>query len=175
MRRFLITGLPRIRSAWLAALFSDREVSCFHDGIHHGGVDGLLAKVDASEAAFTGLIDPAAACVYPRQALAMFGQSPIVVVMRDPADCRNGFERWFGRELANWDEMVKNLEWFMQEHARKFYAIDYASLDDHAAVSEMFKICTGLTLDRHRFDLFNTLKIEQHHGKAAQAFAQMCH
>lgn len=175
MKRFLVTGLPRMRSAWLAALFSSDQVQCFHDAIHHGGVDRMLADISASKAQIVGLLDPSAASVYPRDALAIFGNDPIVVVFRDERECRTGLEKWMGQYLTHWDELVKHCQWFLKAVDRKFYAIEYATLDDYEAVAEMYRICTGLTLDRHRFDLFNTLKIEQHYGKAAQAAASLRH
>lgn len=164
-----------MRSAWLAALFSSDQVQCFHDAIHHGGVDRMLETITQSSAKIVGLIDPAAASVYPRDALAIFGNDPIVVVFREEQACRDGLTKWFGKELTHWDDLLKHLEWFLQKTDRKFYAIDYDSLDDYVAVAEVYRICTGLELDKHRFDLFNTLKIEQHYGKAAQAAAALRH
>jgi hypothetical protein len=173
MKRFLITGLPRIRSAWLAALFSGDKVQCFHDAIHHGGVDRMLETIEQSTAPVVGLIDPGAASVYPRDALAVFGSSTIIMVFRNEEESRAGLARWFGKDLTHWDDLVKNHGWFMTQATKQFYAIDYVSLDDYAAVAEVYRICTGMTLDKHRFDLFNTLKIEQHYGKAAQAAAAL--
>lgn len=175
MRRFLITGLPRMRSAWLAALFSSDQVRCFHDAVHHGGVERMLAELQSTNAPVLGLIDPAAATVYPRDALAIFSDDPVVVVFRDEEESRIGLERWFGQRLVGWDGLLKNREWFLHELSGKFYAIDYAHLDDYDAVAEMYHICTGLPLDRHRFDLFNTLKIEQHHAKAERASHLLAH
>lgn len=175
MKRFLITGLPRIRSAWLAALFSGPGVECYHDAIHHGGVDKMLEAITRSKAPYVGLIDPSAASVYPRDALAVFEKWPIVMVFRNEEDCRTGLANWVGSTLTNWGALVNNHEWFLGQVESRVYAVEYDSLDSHGVVAEIYRCCTGLVLDKHRFDLFNTLKIEQHYGKAARAASLLRH
>lgn len=169
MKRFLITGLPRMRSAWLAALFSSDRVRCFHDAAQFGlSVPAMLTAVAESDAEVTGLIDPGAAVIYPRLAWELFCESPIFIVRRNQDDARGSFEKFLGMSLPNWDVGLTNYEWLINgppNGLNKFNWVDYESLDDFEVVSWMHQTCTGRLLDRHRFDLFNTLKIEQHYSK----------
>lgn len=167
-QRFLITGFPRMRSAWLAALFSSDLVHCFHDAAHHGSVTGMLNEVVKSTSQIVGLCDPSAACVYPQLAIKLFAESPIVIVRREADDAKQALETWAGMEMKNWHELGANYDWFARSAAHACW-IDYADLDDYFVVSELYRHCTGLLLDKHRFDLFNTLKIEQHREKAILA------
>lgn len=171
--KFLITGYPRMRSAWLAALFSSDRVLCFHDGAHHGGVAQLLHSVGiAKDHEAVGLFDPCAACVYPRKALELFNGHQIVVVRRDESDSRRALEAWCGHSLPNWGELRANYQHFTDVAPRSLEWIDFEALDDFTAVSNLYRICTGgLSLDRRRFDLFNTLRIDQHRDKAIRAAA----
>lgn len=144
--RYLITGLPRMRSAWLAALFE-----CAHDAAVSGIPDG-------------GLCDPCAACLYPRKALEYFTGSPIVIVRRDEAESRESFERWVGAGVTQWVAMTENLKWFAQHS--KHIEVPYADLNDYGKVAAMYHYCTGNDLQKKRFEFFDVLRIEQHKQKA---------
>lgn len=173
--KFLITGLPRIRSAWLAALFSTDNVRCFHDPVHHGGPDRMMDAFLACQLAHVGICDPAAACAYPELALRVFHNHPIILIRRDEDDCRAGLENWIGAKLTHWDEILKNYRWFLNHPTRHFMWIRYEDLDNFEVVSQLFLLCTGQKLDIDRFALFNTLKIEQHYEKAAIAARSLKH
>lgn len=173
--RFLITGLPRIRSAWMAALFSSDRVRCFHDAVHHGGVEKMLEQIQSCSAPIVGLIDPSAASVYPRSVLAMFDRCPIILINRHEEDCRTGLEKWTGWKLGHWDDVVAAHKWFLEQLGPRLVWVDYDDLDDFDTVAEIYRVCTGLQLDKDRFDLFNTLKIEQHFGKAEVALLALTH
>ncbi len=173
--RFLITGLPRMRSAWLAALFSSDAVRCFHDAVHHGGINKMLELIKNCKSPHVGLCDPAAACVYPRLALESFQNDRIIVVRRHEEDCQLGLERWAHAPMSCWDELVENHRWFRDQAGDRFLWVEYEDLDNFGTVSEVFRLCTGLALDKERFDLFNTLQIEQHYAKAASAAALLKH
>lgn len=172
-RRFLVTGLPRVRTAWMAALFSGDKVKCFHDAVHHGGVQRLLEHVDSCRSPIVGLLDPGAACVYPREAIKMFAGWPIVVVERNSDDSRTGLQNWFGFPLDNWENLESNFKWFLENIPTQYYSVPFDALDEFNTVNHLYGHCTGLSLDSHRFNLFNTLKIEQHRGKAANAAAKL--
>jgi hypothetical protein len=170
--RFLITGLPRTRSAWLAALFSGDGVECWHDAVHHESVDGLLYKITTSASPIVGLVDPCAACIYPRAALQIFTGFPIVIVRRSESASLDGLTKWSGASPSDWAGLLRNHAWFV-DHALTLPGVQwvkFTDLDDYGVVSELYSQCVrGKMLDRHRFDLFNTLRIEQHHDKAAIA------
>jgi hypothetical protein len=171
-KRFLITGVPRMRSAWLAALFSGDGVECWHDSTPHGGAGELLGRASGSEAEFVGICDPCAACVYPREALEFFRGSPIIVIRRKEAESRAGLIRWAGREPSDWDALMRNHAWFIDHiwanREPKPAWVQYEDLDDYDVVSSMYAVCTdGKRLSANKFELFDSLRIEQHLAKVA--------
>lgn len=166
MRRFLITGLPRIRSAWLAALFSGERVTTFHDHVWNRGVQSTLDAVFATPG-IAGLCDPGAACVYPDLAAQAFAMHPVVIIQRDADECKRSFSAWLGgMELHNWPRAVANYERFIRLVGGRGLIVNYYALENYTAVAEIYRHCTGLDLSRSRFQLFDGLKVEQHIGKA---------
>jgi hypothetical protein len=157
---YLITGYPRSRSAWLAALFADDNRPCYHEAPSQ-------AHAIPATASF-GLSDPGAACVYPRRALEVFAQRPILFVRRDPAEAREALERWSGMELTNWDAIAARAEWFVAQNPPKLMVVQYADLCSYAIINRIGLHLTGKIVKRARFELFDSLQIEQDIAKAVE-------
>lgn len=155
--QYLLTGLPRIRSAWFAALLSTDSVPCYHSPEDPETLTGEF-----------GISDPGAACLYPDWASWASDSAPIVIVTRDPADSRKSLERWSGLALpqVGWEAIIESYDAFLDDSSPMTLYVPYGCLDDYAAVAMIHKHLTGRTLSRTRFDIFNGLKIEQHLDKA---------
>lgn len=170
---FLITGLPRIRSAWLAAILSSDTVQCVHDAaVSVESIEGFvryhkLMQPVTSETPqiIVGLADPCAACMYPEKAIELFCESPVVIIDRDPIASRQSYEKWLGKPTTSWEIMERAHALFCERIPNAVH-INYEALDDYAIVNRICQHCTGQRLNRFRFDAFNLLKIEQHTAKA---------
>jgi hypothetical protein len=153
--KFLITGLPRMRSAWLAALFSCKHVAMYHDVNFHGGLVSALSH--GTKDTIVGISDPSAASVWPREALHHFERDPIVYIERD--DWRQAAKAEYPAAPDAWcDLSEKNALWF-KPHAGM--VIPFESLDDYSIVESIYWYCTGKKLRRQKFDLFRYLKVSQ--------------
>lgn len=142
---FIITGLPRMRSAWFAALLSD--------GIHVAH-DIALNSLEGAD----GWSDPAAACWFPDRVIQHEG--PVVLIVRSEIAAYSAFIKWSEVAIppSSWDTMVKNYHRVKNE--RDCLIIPFDALDSFEVVEAVAKHC-GRTLSKKRWDLFKSLKIEQ--------------
>lgn len=157
---YLITGLPRIRSAWLAAVLCRDDFPVVHEA--------PPAKMPIKLRQPFGLIDPGAACLYPNLALKAFAKSALIIIIERPAaDSRRSLERLIGGPAGNWGALEERYRFF-RASARNVRAYPFSALDNYSAVSDLYIDCTGYRLSRDRFDLFQTLRVEQDFVKAAK-------
>lgn len=156
---YLITGLPRIRSAWLAAVLCRDDFPV----VHEAPPKHYPLKMKQS----FGLIDPGAACLYPNLALKAFNRSTIIVIDRSAVSSRRSLERLLGGPAGNWQAIEERYRYFCASvQTAKVYS--FKALDEYSVVNEISVVCTGFDLSRDRFDLFQTLRVEQDFVKAAK-------
>jgi hypothetical protein len=155
--KYLLTGLPRIRSAWFAALLSTDSIPCYHSVEHPEEPYGDY-----------GIADPGAACSYPDWADWASASAPTVIVTRDAQDSRRSLERWSGLDIPHvgWEAILERYDAFLDDASPMTLYVPFGCLEDYAPVAMIHKHLTGRTLSRTRFDIFNGLKIEQHLDKA---------
>jgi hypothetical protein len=157
VNRFLITGLPRIRSAWFTALLNAHGAPTKHE----------LLPTEALEQ-YAGRCDPSAACLYPKRALPFYEGHPVVIIERDPACAKGALARWAGipsEDFTNWHSIFANYEYFCAE-SPKALRVHYNALNSYANVSAIVEYTTGRRLDQGLFETFDMLQIEQHVAKA---------
>jgi len=156
---YLITGLPRIRSAWLAALFHTDQQPCLH-------APGELPPRSSNY----GIADPGIACITPSHAAEF---SRIAVIERPSKDSKKSLERWVGAKAKNWERIDSAYEEFLEMvHilGTPHIKVPFAQLDDYNTVRGLHWFLTRRDLARIRFDNFSTLNIQQHLPKARAAY-----
>lgn len=160
---YLVTGLPRIRSAWLAAVLTRDDAISYHEAPTEQmrPIDGKLPF---------GLFDPGAACLYPNFALKAFDRRKIVIIERDPAISRRALEKFAGSELPYWEAVESRYNQF-RRYAVQPMIVPFKHLAQFDTVDRISKFVTGWPLSRARFDLFDGLRIEQDIVKRALAEA----
>lgn len=164
MSRFLITGLPRIRSAWLATLLNAAGVETVHDyTAAFGSLSALAAWL--RQPGLRGWCDPCAACLHPEFSALEFSGRRVVIVERDPGAACMSMARWAGKPMP-FETARANLATFRGLVDAEVLTVPYASLDDYAAVDSIVRHCTGHVLSPQLWRTFDLLKIEQHMPKA---------
>ena len=163
-RRYLITGLPRCRSAWLAAFLTAHGSPCAHEAAISLGRSATLQ--DVFDAGFEGLCDPGAPLRYRATLEDAMRGCPTVLIRRDARMARASFECWLGQPLpdAGWAMVESSLAWFEETFSPKVF--DFHQLDDERMMEELVWHVLRAPLDHRLFRLFDTLKIEQHKNKA---------
>ena len=94
--RFIITGLPRSRTGWLANLFNYGPCFCLHDGCQFGkkGLEERLKGLEESgRYAHVGNSDS----VYSLDRSSLTGTEKVIVVCRNAAEAEASFVAYFKR------------------------------------------------------------------------------
>lgn len=162
----MVTGLPRSRTAWLAALLTAHGAPCCHEAAIGYRRQVALAEIFAD--GYRGISDPGAAIIYGREALlGAFTDCPVLVVKRDTLDAQLALEKALGRPVENFQRVVDSIAWV--EEKLNPLVVDFRRLDDPIAVDQIVQHLTGIPLDEKIFRLFDTLRVEQHIPKAFEA------
>jgi hypothetical protein len=161
---YLITGLPRIRSAWLSALLSTEMLPCYHEA-------PTERMPPIKTGAPFGLLDPGAACLYPNWALEHFSEERIILIERPISDSRRALEKFAGMPATNWKAIEDRYLWFRGKLPKRATRVRFKELADYEVVAALYAMCTRGELSRQRFELFDGLRIEQDVVKRAKAEA----
>lgn len=84
---FLVLGLPRSRTAWLANFLTFGEIRCQHEMMSEFSVHGLFEELTGTNLRYEGNSDTSAAMFLP-DILRYMPDIPIVVVRREPKEVR---------------------------------------------------------------------------------------
>lgn len=169
MEKFLVTGLPRSRTSWLANFFTYGSVFCLHDGL---GRPGFFEEVEAnlpSHIKHLGNSD---------SGYTLANYSPrdckVIAVFRDEGAARASFLRYFsehpyaglGVPNVRAAEQVFNSarlglrRLLSQVHPSKLFTISFEQLDDVEHVEDMWNfICPEEPFFRERYFELNKLRV----------------
>lgn len=177
--RFLITGLPRSRTAWIAALFCAHEIETIHEyPVFFKTIEQLGDWLHAgTEESPHGYVDGFSIIHHAELARQTFFDNPIVVIQRNPADVRASWEKWSGPIIdEQFSEVMRKVKTFCDQMApySNCLIVNYDALDDYESVNKMVVHCTGRPLKQITWQLFHHLKIELHREKVSQlGFAEV--
>lgn len=163
---FLLTGLPRSRTAWFAALFNAVGVETIHDWAATFGSWSIFKAWFQGE---RGWCDPCAACVHPTKTIELMKGHKVVIVTRALADSYAAYAKWDGSDDPEMFVQMTNNYKYLRRTLNDAMEIEYAELNSFFGVQRVVYHCTGLVLSRQLYDTFNLLKIEQHKDKARAA------
>lgn len=168
--RFCITGLPRSRTAWLAALMCAHGIETLHEyPPFFGSLEELRAWLYAgTPESPRGYVD--GFCIIHHAPLLKqhFGNSPIVIIQRDPMEVRRSWDAWEGPTSDEvFGEVMGKVIGFWRESAgaENVVSVPYEDLDRYEAVNYLVEHCTGRALKPLTWQLFHRLKIELHKAK----------
>lgn len=156
--KFVITGLPRSRTAWLAALLSTPKVPVYHD---------VLTYPPGDAAPVYGVSDPCVALFDHLHHVA--DDVPTAIVLRGADDALKAAIAEFGDSAikAFWPKYLESFYRFAARRAGKPTAlVNFDALDDFDVVQVLHQFLTGRDLDRPRFDIFSRLRITEDIPKA---------
>jgi hypothetical protein len=165
---FFITGYPRIRSAWLAAMITANGTLCIHDyRTATKGKAKLLAWLEDHPKA--GIADPCLASLEPDFALKYFKDLQCAVILRPFGDCKKSYEAWSGKDVAvdHWKLINNNYRNFIENlNPKNVMYVPFKELDHYPTTDKLVQHLTGKPLNRDIFKMFNLMKVEQHFTKA---------
>lgn len=168
--RFCITGLPRSRTAWLAALMCAHGIETLHEyppffaDLDELG-EWLYAGTDENP---HGYVDGFSIIHHAALLKRHFADCPIVVIQRNPVDVRRSWEGWDGPITDEvFETVLATVDEFCREAAPNVLLVPYEALDDYRGVNRLVLHCTARALKPRTWQLFHRLKIELHKAKCA--------
>lgn len=160
MHRFFLTGLPRSRTAWLAALFSTGESICWHDALllcrSVGDLPKLFGSVRCAGDSDSGLI------LFHSDVVTLFPDAPWVVVERDPDEAFRSMVARFGRDLSNggWPLLVAALRRIPRDDS--VLRVRYEDLDEVRVMRKIWKhLLPSTKFDEARWRFLKRVKVER--------------
>lgn len=181
---FIITGLPRSRSAWLANLFTHGPSHCFHDVLADIGtleeLPALVEMLGGEGKDHVGFADTALP-YKAAQLMALLPEAKWIIVLRDQAEAVASYVDYFTRhpypgqlppeqDTADWafGHLQHGLDLL---HARlpreRLRVVEFEELNDEATVQMLWEfILPGVPWCPRRFRLLNGLNINTLPGKS---------
>lgn len=168
LSRFCITGLPRSRTAWLAALMCAHGIETLHEyPLFFDSLEELRAWLYAgTDAEPHGYVDGFSIIHHAALLKQHFEGCPIVVIQRDPVEVRRSWEAWDGAISDRaFDAVMAQVIGYCIEAAPNVLMVPYPQLESYDAVNRLVMHCTDRELNVRTWQLFHRLKIELHKAK----------
>lgn len=167
--KFLITGLPRSRTAWLSAIFCTDNIICFHEPINQLGdiqaVKDFVSKVQGYS--HVGISDSSIGA-NPSEYIDYFFSYPIVVIKRPKVEVVESLIKFLGIQRKEANQIVSTISEGLKyiSCVRSVFEVEYEALNDSNVVAEIWDYVTrGLPFDKNRCINFQNLMINQHATK----------
>lgn len=150
---YFITGLPRSRTAWFAALFSaSKDCFCFHDGLNGcRTVEELKIRLESRPERHVGDSDSGLMILDLER---LFPDAKVVLIKRDVEECRESLVEFIGEEYGSTIDYAA----MMMENVKDALVVEFDDIDSR--IDEIFTYCTGEKLDPDVKGLFLNLHIQ---------------
>lgn len=163
MKTFLITGLPRSRTAWLANLFTTGHVYCQHDGLRKTPPDKWADTLKAPNRPVCGIADCMVPLMLPESRRAGLLQGPVIISWRDRAEVASAMSRAFGIEPEKLTPFLDKAEAGLLALTREcdVYHLRPEDFENEQAISAAWSFATeGLAFDAERWRELCRLNIQ---------------
>lgn len=165
MTPFLISGLPRSRTAWLSILFTHYPSFCLHEGLSKFGDVGSMVKAFSMSGVPVGDSD-SGLTLFPDAVLsaAAAGQVRLAVIDRDAADVYVSLNEFYkGSPYSASDVMAKALPGHKAIMASPdALVVKFDDLSDETKVAELYQhLIPGLAFPAAWFHQLRLLQVNQ--------------
>lgn len=157
--QWVITGLPRSRTAWLGALLATPKVPVYHDILTYPPEGEVYA-----------ISDPTVAIMEPMHKVA--DGVPLVIIVRDPEASFNAVETAFGVPIDKpFREKALKAFYAFAQPTRRAMLVKYEALEHDEVVQAISLWLTGKEIDERRLKTFQALHITEDAERARRAAA----
>lgn len=156
---FIILGLPRSRTAWLANFLTFGEISCGHEMMSQFSIHGLFDELTGSNLRYCGDADTAASMFLP-DILRYMPDIPIVVVRRETKDVLTGLRK-MGMSIT--EHQLRPMMDGLCEAVKleNTLAVKFEDLDSESTLRAVQSHCApGEPFDRQRASMLRDLNIQ---------------
>jgi len=174
LSKFIITGLPRSRTSWLANLFTYGSSFCMHDGLATGNdFFCRLRAVAASDSSirYVGNSDSGIPMFMPPSE---FDDCKVLVVLRDKKECFASFQSYFTEHpypslATSWTNRLKDYFDLVSNRLKEFYReipserlqlLCFHHLDNAEVVARAWKfLVPDEPFNFARFEILNKMRV----------------
>lgn len=161
-RNFLILGLPRSRTAWLANLLTRGDSLCHHELSNRGLAAREIAEVMSTGAKYVGNSDCGAALT-ARELLELMPSLRVVIVERDRDSVLESFAKVSGKtveELPIANFVNRTLE-ALEKLKRRALVVDFKDLDKSEVAEKIWHHCLGdVPFPKEQFEVLRGLNVQ---------------
>ena len=164
---FLITGLPRTRTAWLANLFTANNAICFHEPSNDfRSLEEMKSYFDTLPYQYVGISDSSIPFYWD-----FFKKIPaqkMVIVNRDENEVLNSLLKFTNAGLPVCKKMI---EWGKSglikiKQEREFLEVDFDTLSNNNVVKRIWNYVLPMQFDIIRCQILQRMVIQQDYQKA---------
>ncbi len=142
-KKFLITGLPRSRTAWLCALFNMHpDIVCLHEPINeYPNIAAMAAYINDVQRKYVGISDSSIGA-YSDFYIRYF-DCPILIVKRDRDEAIESYCEFLGftKEQAEYPFSLIEKGIYEIKKAKRFLEVDFNDLDDTRVIKYVWEHC----------------------------------
>ncbi len=180
---FLISGLPRSRTAWLSAFFSTSDSLCYHDLTNYlSDPHTVVSHLRAEKCLYAG--DSDSGLMFDPDALEFIPEDvPMLLVCREIAEVKASLQKLFGKAsfgkyLRTWEEMLDRYHASREALVRRSrawgntIAVPYTGLDSEKSVRAIWAhLMPEIPWDSGRWHVFRGLNIQANTEKYKELMA----
>jgi hypothetical protein len=161
-RNFLILGLPRSRTAWLANLFTRGDSLCHHE-LSNKGLDAKgIAEAMSTGAKYVGNSDCGAA-LKAKELLELMPNLRVVIVERDLDSVLESFSKVSGKTIEELplDDFVNRTLKALEEIKGFALVVNFKDLDKSEVVEKIWHHCLGgVPFPKEQFEVLRSLNVQ---------------
>lgn len=163
---FIITGLPRSRTAWLAALFCNGNVICFHEPVNNfSSLKEMKEFLDTLPYEYVGISDSSIG-FYEKFYTDNFKDAPIVVIDRIEEEAKIDLAYFLDISIDKANELIRKLDSGLEDIKQRAKIFNFRELNNNDVVEQVWNaLIPSIPFDKLRCELFQTLMIQQHKEK----------
>lgn len=168
--RFLITGLPRCRTAWLTVLYMTLGI----DVRHERWMFTTLRELDhwlntGTPHNQVGLIDGLVPIYYPEYAIDKFTNNPVVLIDRPVDDVYKSWLKFRPTMTRNeFDESIANYDQFRSK--LNALVVPFCSLNSYETCYDITLYTSQTTISYNQWRILDKMQIELQQAKIAEIF-----
>lgn len=162
---FVITGLPRTRTAWMAALMSGERSICFHEPKNiFGSWNAFFAYATTLDYEYIGISD-SSVTIDPLFDWSIFQMAKIVMIDRNPEDVIDSYSNVMDFSHTEAADLVLRVYDGLNQLVAKHEVmhVGYDALESIATVAAIWDYCLpGIRIPEEKIKQMQYLRVEQH-------------
>ncbi len=172
-KTFLISALPRSRTAWLSSLLTFGPVACLHDiGHRYEDLDGVLSEMFTLPVPVVGYASPGCGHVLSmdREHARAMG-TKLIEIRRPWKYCADSFALATNTDFLDWRKPIEEASKQLEAQAEwADLVLEYSDLEKEDACRKLWEVASnGEPFPQLHWERMRTLQVEVHSARMKAA------